>query len=341
MAKDLEESTRVEEEDVIVIRTTEAKLKEAEHRIITEITNLNDIPSSLHLASVLAFVFQLVQGAALIIVASNSRNQWYCFTSFPNTDDNLPGYQPELKVVASFPIEWFSPIFILMSGVEHLSTLVFRDNYEWYLRRNQNPFRWFEYTFSAALMRVMLAQLAGITDVHLLFSIFVLTSMTIQCGSTCESVNAKARADGMAMNWRPFFIAWISQLACWGIIFSYFIHGATSGTMPPLLWVIILLLFFLDTTFALLFTLQWMKIPPFDGKTPRVERDVFMFLPSLFASHMLHLLVNFVFASSCQSMPMARLDSLRSVLLPKRCWRGLLLGESFTKANYCEGIFRK
>ena len=253
------------EEDVIVIRTTEKKLKEAESRMMSEIRNLNKLPSSLHLASTLAFVFQLVQGAALIIVAMNSRNRWYWYTSFPNNEDEAPGHQPELNEVASFAIEWLSPVFIFMSGVEHLSTLIFRETYEWYLKRNQNPFRWFEYTFSASLMRVMIAQLAGVTDIHLLFSIFVLASLTIQCGATCESVNAKARADGLEMHWRPFFTAWISQIACWGIIFSYFINGVNTGGMPPLVWVIVILLFFLDSTFAILFSLQWLKIPPFDG----------------------------------------------------------------------------
>ena len=281
------------DEDVIVIRTTKAKLKEAEHRMMSEIRNLNPIPSSLHLASTLASVFQLVQGAALIIVASNSQNKWYLYTSFPLNDDESPGHQPELNEVSYYAIEWMSPIFILMSCMQHLSTLVFRETYEWCkcesctscfcvfqalnslvcwfkdIQRNQNPFRWFEYTFSASLMRVMIAQIAGITDIHLLFSIFVLAVMTMQGGATCEAVNAKARADGLEMQWRSFFVAWISQLASWGIIFSYFIHGVQSGGMPPLVWVIVILLFFLDSSFAILFTLQWMKLPPFDGKLQR------------------------------------------------------------------------
>lgn len=255
----------------IVIRTTEAKLRDAERRLSREIRNLNDLPESLHYVSAAAFFFQIMQAAALVIVAFNkSDKKWFWYTSYPGLDD-YEGQQPQVQEIAQFSIVWLAPVFVFMSAMDHLCSLLFRDTYEWYLKRSQNPFRWTEYSFSAALMRFVIAMLAGITDIHLLICLFTLTSMTIQGGATCEAVNAKARADDLPMYWRPFYTAWISQIVSWGIIFSYFINSVTEGTMSGgAAWPIMIVLFLLDAAFAVLFSLQWLQIPPFDGTFAKV-----------------------------------------------------------------------
>ncbi len=42
--------------------------------------------------------------------------------------------------------------------------------------KNQNPFRWVEYSISASVMHVLIACLSGIMDMHLLFTLFALTA---------------------------------------------------------------------------------------------------------------------------------------------------------------------
>ncbi len=57
------------------------------------------------------------------------------------------------------------------------------------MRRNSNAFRWAEYAASASIMRVLIAQLAGVTDIYLLFTIFFLTATTMAFGWLMERTN--------------------------------------------------------------------------------------------------------------------------------------------------------
>jgi hypothetical protein len=134
------------------------------------------------------------------------------------------------------------------------------DKYNYYIARHQNPFRWTEYAFSASLMRVMIAQLSGVTDLHILFGIYCLAAITMVMGSVHDSVNAVARADGYRQNWYPFLAAFIPHLASWFIIMCYFFVAVSRGDPPVFVWLIIWILFVLDGVFALLFYLQWGKI---------------------------------------------------------------------------------
>lgn len=254
-------------EDTIVIHTTPEKLKEAERQLL-EIQNLNEIPYSLYKYSMRACIFQFSQAAVLYYFASQSSTRWFWYTSYAEPEDGAlsqPPQAPETEQIAAFSILWYSPIFITLSGIEHGCCLYFRDTYLYYIARNQNPFRWTEYTFSASLMRVMIAQLAGVTDIHLLLCTFVLTALVIQLGAAHEVFNAKARADGYAQNWRCFVLSWVAQMTSWFIIFNYFGVRVSGGSQPGFIWVVMILMFLLDSSFAIVFTLQWKKIAPFDG----------------------------------------------------------------------------
>ena len=127
-----------------------------------------------------------------------------------------------------------------MAGMEHLCCLIFSEQYHYYIARNQNPFRWTEYTFSASLMRVMVAQFAGVTDIHLLLVTYVLSAITMQLGAAHEIFNAKARSDDRVQNWRCYYLAWLSQGVSWMIIFNYFAMRVRSGSQPDFIWVIII-----------------------------------------------------------------------------------------------------
>lgn len=255
------------DDTTIVIHTTPQKLKEAERQLL-EIQNLNPVPASLGKYSLRACIFQFCQAAVLWYLASQSSSTWYWFTCYPEPEEDAlshPPTQPEPQEIAAFSILWYSPIFITCSGIQHFCCLYFRDTYIYYIARNQNPFRWTEYSFTASLMRVMIAQFAGVTDIHLLLSIFVLTAFTIQLGSAHEVFNAKARADGHPQNWRCFHLAWVAQLVSWFIIINYFAVRVSGGSQPDFIWAILIIMFLLDSSFAITFTLQWAKIPPFDG----------------------------------------------------------------------------
>jgi len=252
-----------DEEEVLVIRATESQLRLAEEQFM-EIQNLNDVKAtSLHNFALTACVVQFGQAIVLFYLSAKSTFKLGLITNFPNP--NYPKY-PAPDQIAYFSVLYLAPCFIIMSGTEHfLSSMIFRDKYEYYVSRHQNPSRWNEYAFSASTMRWLIAQLVGVTDVHLLVCIFVLTLMTIQCGATHESVNAKARADGLPQNWRPFWLGWVGHLTPWAIILNYFAKGVQGGYMLSYDWAIVLVLIFLDTSFGFLFAMQWKRIPPFDG----------------------------------------------------------------------------
>jgi hypothetical protein len=162
------------------VKLTKAQYLKAE-KIFMEIQNLNKIPPNLKTLTTFACVFQCIQALLLFIVTARiDGRQFFWFTNYPNGDVAVP--VPKANLIASFSIMWYSPVFILLSGLDHMICLIFRKTYVWYIQRNQNPFRYIEYSFSASLMRIYIAQLAGITDVHLLVSIFCMTAFTMQLG---------------------------------------------------------------------------------------------------------------------------------------------------------------
>jgi len=239
-----------------------------EQNDIYAIQNLNEIPPSLAKWNLAATVFQLAQSAALFYLSSDADTKWYWYTLYPiNLDerDDSPGDfgRPNPVEVAAFSVTWYSAVFILLSGLDHLACYIFRSTYNYYIERHQNPFRWAEYSISASLMRVMIAQLSGVTDIHLLWCIFALAAITMVLGSVHESVNAKARADGFKQNWFPFLAAWIPHLASWLVIFNYFLKAVIKANPPGFVYAIVFILFALDGSFALLFYLQWAKIRRF------------------------------------------------------------------------------
>lgn len=201
-----------EAEGVAIAEATENELRAEKPRSYneqsgTEILNLNEIPSNLKFWNFLAALFQAGQCAALFYLSAVSDNDWYLYTDFPfslsNRKQNPDKFgRPDANEIAGYSLTWYSAVFIALSCIDHLLTVLpgFNSVYNYRLARNQNPFRWTEYTFSASLMRAMIAQISGVTDIHLLFMIFMATATTMILGACHESVNAKARADGGRQN---------------------------------------------------------------------------------------------------------------------------------------------
>jgi hypothetical protein len=243
---------------------------------ISTIQNLNDIPGNLVCWNIVAAIFQTIQGGALFYQSMKAKTPWYLYTNFPqistsnSREESATGVfgLPDPNEFVAFSVSWYSAIFILLSALDHLVVITpgIRPIYEQKLKKSQNPFRWTEYSLSASLMRVMIAQLSGVTDIHLLFCIFCLTAITMLLGWAHEVFNAKARADGYTFhrpNWFLFHLAWIPHFTSWAIIVCYFLVSVFRGNPPAYLWAIVFILFSLDGVFALIFYLQWAKIGRF------------------------------------------------------------------------------
>jgi hypothetical protein len=234
-----------------------------------KIENINSIPLWLAPCHLVAALFQCMQALFLFAFSSQVDLRWNVYSNFPAGDGLVLGEneyaRPEAHLIGSYSVTWYAGVFILLSGIDHISCLLpsFRQKYESYIQRHQSPFRWVEYSFSAALMRVLIAQVAGVTDIHLIFSIYVMAATSLFFVILHERLNAKARADGYPQDWLAIMFAFIPHMASWSIIFSFFFAGVSRGDPPAFVSTIVFSLFFLDLTFPICFFLQWMSIGVF------------------------------------------------------------------------------
>lgn len=114
-------------------------------------------------------------------------------------------------------------------------------------------------------MNMHISQLVGVTDIHMIILIFVL-SISIQYPAYIhEVVNARARAEGLSQYWSPFIFGCLPWIAIWGVIFSYYSESIASGEDPPsFVLPTVVAVFVLESLFPILFILQWMKIGIFE-----------------------------------------------------------------------------
>lgn len=118
------------------------------------------------------------------------------------------------------------------------------------VKKNKNPMRFIEYSFSASIMLIAIALLNGVTDINLITSIAVLTSSCQLCGLAVEFIKDKK------IKWLIHLTGWLQF--CWaysiiGHAFFKSIESAneTSGTGPPsFVYVIVIVLFLLYSSFG-------------------------------------------------------------------------------------------
>lgn len=234
-----------------------------------EVENRNRIPLWLAPCHLVAALFQGMQSLFLFAFSSQTDLQWFVYTNYPS--GNAEGLmedeyaKPDAALLGSYPITWYAGLFILLSGIDHVSCILpgFRQHYEYYIERHQSPTRWIEYSCSASLMRMHIAQVAGVTDAHILFLIFAMTHVALYFPALHEKINAKARADGYEQNWTAFYCGTVPHIASWGVIFFYFFSGLNRGDPPGFVATIVLSLFILDMSFPTCFVLQWRKVGVF------------------------------------------------------------------------------
>ncbi len=145
---------------------------------------------------------------------------------------------------------------------------------------------------SASFMRVMIAQLAGITDLHLLVAIFALTATTMTFGWLMELMNGKVlttyvvqntteepekdvqtreahntiqTSERPKVNFTPFWLGFIPHMVSWAIVICYFTVSVKRGSPPKWVYAIIIVVFLLDLTFAINQYLQFKQVKFLQG----------------------------------------------------------------------------
>jgi hypothetical protein len=158
--------------------------------------------------------FHLIQGIVMLIL-SNDFTLPITFTR--------PEFNPITETITPVSQTWFDirigplvALFLFISATAHflLSTVL----YKWYvekLKNHINPARWYEYSFSASLMIVIIAMLTTIYDFGTLLAIFTLTAVMNLMGLMMEIHNQTTKKT----NWTSYTIGCIAGFVPWVIVF--------------------------------------------------------------------------------------------------------------------------
>ncbi len=212
-----------------------------------------------------AGILHLVTG--LIMLALGILLDWTrdIYTFYVKLDIVSTGPPPVFEVTPDpqilFTISFLGVIlasFPLMSAIAHF-TIAFprKKQYNEFLKKGMNPYRWYEYAFSSSVM-ILVISLFLIWDFWSLVMIFVLNAVTMMLGYQMELLNQKTEKT----NWSPFMLGTVTGFTPWVIIFAYFIATISSaGAEPPaFVYVILIIYFALFNVFALNMVLQYKGI---------------------------------------------------------------------------------
>jgi heliorhodopsin len=158
--------------------------------------------------------------------------------------------------LGSLRIDWLVAAFLLLAAIDHLTLSAGRPRrwYEANVARGINPARWWEYSLSASLMVVLIAMLAGVTELVALIALFGANAAMILFGLVQERLNL-GRDD---VDWRPFTYGCLIGAVPWIAIAAQLVISATEGSAAPgfvvAIFVTLLLLF---NSFAVNMWLQY------------------------------------------------------------------------------------
>jgi len=155
------------------------------------------------------------------------------------------------KLTYGLPMTWLVAIFFFLSAFFHFGNAnIWWKNYIYYLEREQSPYRWIEYTFSASTMILIVAYGSGIRIETELFMVYILIATTMFFGHLTETINKKSTTGDfwvlpLRQRLTPHFMGYVPQISAWAVIVYTF--SMNSEGAPPFVTVIVwteLVLFF-------------------------------------------------------------------------------------------------
>ena len=150
-------------------------------------------------------------------------------------------------------------IFLGLSAFFHflVASPKFFPRYSNGLSENRNFFRWVEYSISSSIMIVLIAQICGVTDVVAIISLFGVNASMILFGWLQEKYEQPGSG-----GWLPFIFGCIDGIVPWvSLVFYIFAIGGPGDTKAPaFVYGIVISLFLLFNTFAVVQFLQYKKV---------------------------------------------------------------------------------
>ena len=190
-----------------------------------------------------------------------------CFEKLPDGTTNECFIVESKKHVGYVSLMWETASFFLLSAVfQALVSFFWLSRTHNWIMQGISPLRWFEYSISASVMIMIIAQLSGMYSLQMQLVLF--TSMasvmcfgllheyiTLQIIDTnkndLQSRSYVARNKGF-YKWASHLLGWFPYLGIWSAVFiSFFSALAESNTKPPWqVYSIIIGLFFGFSGFA-------------------------------------------------------------------------------------------
>ena len=159
-------------------------------------------------------------------------------------------------VILETPIGLAVALFLGLSALFHfiVSSGKFFKRYSASLLKNQNIFRWVEYSLSSSVMIVLIAQICGIADIVALLAIFGVNASMILFGWLQEKYAQPKDGDLL-----PFWFCCIAGIVPWlGLLIYVIAPGSSSDVqVPGFVYGIIISLFVFFNSFALVQYLQY------------------------------------------------------------------------------------
>jgi len=139
-------------------------------------------------------------------------------------------------------------IFLGLAAIDHfLVGTVARRWYEKNVERGTNPARWWEYSISASLMIVLIAMLAGVSDVIALVGLFGMNAAMIVFGLVMERTNLGREK----VDWTPFIYGCVFGALPWiAIVIQFALAESEDSGIPVFVYGIFVTLFILFNGFA-------------------------------------------------------------------------------------------
>ena len=162
-------------------------------------------------------------------------------------------------VLLDAPIGLTVAIFLGISALFHfvVASPQFFSRYSAGIEKQRNYFRWVEYSVSSSVMVVLIALICGISDVAAIIAIFGVNASMILFGWLQEKYENPGNG-----GWLPFIFGCIAGIVPWVAITIYVlsIGGPADTTAPAFVYGIVISLFVLFNSFALVQFLQYKKV---------------------------------------------------------------------------------
>jgi hypothetical protein len=157
------------------------------------------------------------------------------------------------------PIGITVAIFLGLSAFFHflVASPQFFGRYSAGIAAQRNYFRWVEYSISSSVMIVLIAMITGVSDVVAIIALFGVNASMILFGWLQEKYEEPGNG-----GWLPFIFGCIAGIVPWlGIIFHVLAIGGPGETKAPaFVYGIVISLFVLFNTFAIVQYLQYKKV---------------------------------------------------------------------------------